>query len=78
MSRWYWGLFALSIGVSLLLDFIVVGDQHRPDVWGAEVRGSFAIGGALAAALLIVVSRWLGDRLLGRGETYYEGDGGDE
>lgn len=63
---------ALAVLVVLLLLGAIVGRPHHPHFSFEGIPDFWALFGFAAACLLILVFRRLGERLLQRGESYYE------
>lgn len=64
-----------SYGVLILLVLVDIGiPKHHPHFLGDLIPGFWAGFGLFSCILIILFSKWLGDKLLFRPDDYYQSD----
>jgi len=66
VKKFAYGLLVLLI----LVDFII--PRHEIHFFGDKIPGFWSLFGFISCALIIVVSKWLGQHWLMRDEDYYD------
>lgn len=70
MNKWIWIVSALILGVTLVLEFLYLGDYDSH--WWNAIPGFYAIWGFAGCAAIIYSAKWIAKKLLNRDLSYYD------
>jgi len=74
MKLWYWIILCSLISGLLLAEKVFIHDEnHVSDMWQV-IPGFYLIIGFAGCLLIIIVSKFLGKKILQKRENYYDVD----
>lgn len=70
MKKWHWIVLGVLAAVSVLAQ--ALAPHHVGGHWWDAVPGSYSAYGFLGCAAIVIISKWIGKRLVQRREDYYD------
>ncbi len=70
MKNWHWITLGILAVISLIVEFTMV--EHHGDHWWSHIPAFYVILGFVGAALIIYISKWLGEFIILSDEDYYD------
>lgn len=72
MKKWHWWTLTAITVVSFIIEKFFMHHDPKHHFWWNDIPGFFIIFGFVGCVAIIVVSKYIGKKLLQKDEDYYD------